>query len=107
MLFANRTRFDYEQSHWLENQKQTVGGILLKDKILDLNKTVYELCSGDSGITKLLEAVGFRDIANPGMLATAGRFMTIPKGAKMKNFNLEAIKQTFEEHGYKIKEESA
>ncbi len=78
----------------------------MKDKILDLNKTVYELCSSDSGITKLLEAAGFRDIANPGMLATAGRFMTIPRGVKMKNFNLEDIKQTFKEHGYKIKEES-
>jgi len=78
----------------------------LKDKILDLNKTVYELCSSDSGITKLLEAAGFRDITKPGMLTTAGRFMTIPKGAKMKNFNLEAMKQTFAEHGYKIKEES-
>lgn len=78
----------------------------MKDKILDLNKTVYELCSDDPGITKLLEAAGFRDITKPGMLATAGRFVTIPKGAKMKNFDLEAIKQVFAEHGYKIKEES-
>jgi len=38
------------------------------------------------------------------MLATAGRFMTIPKGAALKKISLERIKQAFIENGYKIKE---
>lgn len=78
----------------------------MKEQLLDLNKTVYELCRSDSGITNLLESIGFKDIIKPGMLVTAGRFMTISKGAAMKRISLETIKQTFAEHGYKIKEES-
>ncbi len=51
----------------------------MKDKILDLNKTVYELYTADSGIAKILAEVGFVDITKPGMLATAGRFMTVAR----------------------------
>jgi hypothetical protein len=38
------------------------------------------------------------------MLNTAGRFMTIPKGAKMKNINMEQIKERFQREGFEIKE---
>ncbi len=79
----------------------------MEDKILDLNKTVYELCTADSGIAKILAEVGFVDITKPGMLATAGRFMTIPKGAALKKISLETVKEVFIAHGYQIKEESA
>ncbi|NLL78028.1 MAG: DUF1858 domain-containing protein [Clostridiales bacterium] len=77
----------------------------MADKILDLNSTVYELCSADSGIIPILAEAGFTDITKPGMLATAGRFMTIPKGASFKKLNLEDIKHIFTQHGYTIKEE--
>ncbi len=74
------------------------------EKILDLNQSVYELCMADSDIIAILKELGFKDIANPGMLATAGRFMTIPKGAAMKKIDLEQIKYEFAQHGYVIKE---
>ncbi len=77
----------------------------MADKILDLNLTVYELCTADPGIIPLLEEVGFLDITKPGMLATAGRFMTIPKGAIFKKLDLENIKLLFTQHGYTVKEE--
>lgn len=77
----------------------------MKDNIINLNKTVYELCEGKPEITKILEEAGFRDITQPGMLITAGRFMTIPKGAALKKIDLEAVKRIFAEHGYQIKEE--
>ena len=32
----------------------------------------------------ILAEIGFVDILKPGMLNTAGRFMTIPKGAAMR-----------------------
>ncbi len=79
----------------------------MEDKVLDLNKTVYELCAADSGIAKILAEVGFVDITKPGMLATAGRFMTVAKGAALKKINIETIKQAFIAHGYQIREESA
>jgi hypothetical protein len=76
----------------------------MERKIIDLKKSVYELCRGAPDVAAILETVGFKDITKPGMLATAGRFMTIPKGASMKKINLENIKQAFIEQGYEIKE---
>jgi hypothetical protein len=75
----------------------------MRAKSIDFNKTVYELCSADPKIVELLVSIGFNDIAKPGMLNTAGRFMTIPKGAAMKKISLEAIKQVFIENGYEVK----
>ena len=36
------------------------------------------------------------------MLRTAGRIMTIPKGALMRKISLDAVVQTFRDHGYSI-----
>jgi selenophosphate synthetase-related protein len=55
-------------------------------------------------IPNILKELGFKDITNPGMLNTAGRFMTIPKGAAMKKIPIETIKESFINHGYEIKE---
>jgi hypothetical protein len=73
-------------------------------KIIDFNKTVYELCNVDPSISEVLEEIGFKNITTPGMLATAGRFMTIPKGATMKRIDLEIIRQAFINLGYEIHE---
>lgn len=73
-------------------------------KLVDLNKTVYELCSEYPELKELLAGLGFHDITKPGMLATAGRFMTIPKGAAMKKIALETIKKTLADYGYTVKE---
>lgn len=77
----------------------------MADKVVDLSRTVYELCTADPGILTILVELGFADVARPGMLATAGRLMTIPKGAAMKKKDLEEIKQCFIDHGYEIKED--
>lgn len=53
-------------------------------KLIDLRKTVYELCSADPEIMNIMVELGFEQLAKPGMLQSAGRFMTIPKGAKLK-----------------------
>lgn len=74
----------------------------MADKVLDLSRTVYELCTADPGILPILEEAGFSEVTKPGVLATAGRFMTIPKGAALKKLDLEAVKQTFAKHGYTI-----
>jgi hypothetical protein len=78
----------------------------MEDKILDLSKTVYELSREYPDIPEILAEAGFHDITKPGMIATAGRFMTIPKGSALKGIDLEAVKQLFTARGYKIKEES-
>lgn len=74
------------------------------DKVIDLNKTVFELSRDYPEMIELLDELGFHDIVKPGMLQTAGRFMTLPKGAAMKKISLELIKHVLMEKGYKILE---
>lgn len=71
-------------------------------KAIDLNKTVYEIATEHPEAIDIMKAVGFSDIAKPGMLATAGRFVTIKKGAEMKRIALEDIAQAFREYGFEV-----
>lgn len=73
------------------------------EKEIDLNKSVFELCKEYPEITEIMQEIGFKDIANPAMLNTAGRIMTIPKGAQMKKIDLETIRHAFEAKGFKVK----
>lgn len=73
-------------------------------KIIDLSKTVYEICTEDPEVVDIMRELGFEGIAKPGMLKTAGRFMTLPKGAAMQKISLEKLKEGFESKGYQIKE---
>lgn len=75
------------------------------DKRIDLSRTVYELCKEYPEIIEILVDLGFQEIRKAGMLQTAGRFMTIPKGAAMKNIRMERIKECFMEQGFQIEEE--
>ncbi len=67
---------------------------------IDLNETVYTLCSNHPDLIGILSALGFTDITKPGMLQTAGRFMTPVKGAVLKHIPLEQIVVTLAAHGY-------
>lgn len=75
-------------------------------KIINLNHTVYELYQEHPEIVNILEGLGFHDIVKPGMIQTAGRFMTIPKGASMKKINLELVKNTLIEQGFQLEKEN-
>ena len=67
---------------------------------IDLNETVYTLCTKYPNLVEILSGLGFTDITKPGMLQTAGRFMTPVKGASLKHIPLEQIVNTLAEHGY-------
>ena len=71
-------------------------------KHLDLNKSVYDLCKENPDLVNVLSKIGFEDISKPGMLHTAGRFMTIPKGAKMKKIDMAVIEEELKKQGYKL-----
>ena len=71
---------------------------------IDLSKSVYELYKENENIAEILADIGFKDITKAGMINTVGKFMTIPKGAKAKGFNIEDIKNEFIKRGYEIKE---
>ncbi len=74
------------------------------DKVLDLSHTIYALCQEYPGLMEQLRGVGFARI-NPAMLATAGRFMTIPKGAAANRLPLTPILNALREQGYTINHE--
>ena len=74
------------------------------DKKIDLSKSIYELCTEYPQIIEIMRELGFESITNPGMLNTVGKVMTIPKGARMKNINMEQIRERFQREGYEIKE---
>ena len=59
---------------------QVVGREFTIEKTIDLSKSVHDLCVLFPEIKGIMEELGFKDITKPGMLNTAGRFMTLPKG---------------------------
>ena len=73
------------------------------EKILDLSRTVYDLCRENPEVIDIMKDLGFESITDPVMLNSAGRFVTIPKGAVMKGIELGKIKEEFIRRGYSIR----
>lgn len=73
------------------------------EKIIDFTKSVSDICKVHPEVMDIMRELGF-DSLSPAMLATAGRFMTIPKGAQMKKLDLEMIKEEFRRRGYEVRE---
>ena len=71
-------------------------------KIVDLSRSVYELCTEFPELIEFMKNAGFTDIVKSGMLATAGRFMTLPKGAKMKGISLDAFITELQALGFEV-----
>jgi hypothetical protein len=69
---------------------------------IDSNTSLYTLIKQNPAIKDIMVEIGFQDITKPGMLQTAGRYMTIPKGAKMKKISLDKVKATFLAHGFEL-----
>lgn len=73
------------------------------EKIIDLNKSVYELSKEYPEVVDIMKELGFNQIASPGMITTVGRFMTISKGAASKGIDLEKVKEAFLSRGFSVK----
>lgn len=71
-------------------------------KAIDLSRTVYELSREIPDLVDIMKELGFESIVSPGMLTTAGRIMTIPKGAAMKGISMDKIKDAFAGKGYQV-----
>ena len=74
----------------------------MERKEIDLNHTMHALCTQHSELKELFYRLGFADITKPGMLETAGRFMTPLQGAALKHIPLETMLQTLAESGYYV-----
>ena len=68
---------------------------------IDLNETVYTLCTKYPNLVEILSGLGFTDITKPGMLQSAGRFMTPAKGAALKHIAIDEIISVLAVHGYR------
>ena len=75
----------------------------MSEKIIDLNKTVYEITEEFPAVIDILCQVGLTDIKNPNLRKTAGRFVTIPKGAQMHHIELDTIKDELIKNGFTLK----
>ncbi|WP_425805222.1 DUF1858 domain-containing protein [Desulfitobacterium sp. Sab5] len=70
--------------------------------VIDLSKSVYEICIENPEVIDIMKDLGFEDIAKPGMLKTAGRFMTLPKGAALKKISFDKLKEILVNKGYQL-----
>lgn len=70
--------------------------------IINVNTTVYDLISSYPVIKDLMIELGFKDLKNPALLNTTGRYMTLKKGAKLKKIPLEKIIETLEKNGFTV-----
>jgi hypothetical protein len=71
-------------------------------KKINLNRTVYDICTEYPEVLDILKDIGFSEIVKPGMLNTAGRFMTIPKGSVLRKINMEMIKKAFWDKDFEL-----
>jgi selenophosphate synthetase-related protein len=72
------------------------------EKMLRMDESIFEMVSRHPEVVEIMVELGFKDIAKPGMLQTAGRFMTLSKGIKLKKMDLDTVKLAFERHGFGI-----
>lgn len=76
----------------------------MEHKEIDLIQSVHTLCTQYPDLIPVMEELGFSDITKPGMLATVGRWMTIPKGSVLKKLEIDTIIQKLAERGFIVKE---
>ncbi len=74
-------------------------------KSIDLSQPIQKLCAQYPELIDIMRGLGFTEITKPGMLATAGRFMTIPKGAVMRNIGMDKIRQALKDNGFEMIDE--
>jgi len=74
------------------------------EKVLNMDESIFELAARHPEVIGIMTELGFHDIAKPGMLQTAGRFMTLSKGIKLKKMDPDAVKQTFQRYGFQVLE---
>ena len=74
----------------------------MSDKRIDLSRTVHALCTEYPELLEVMRDLGFKDIVMPGMLSTAGRIMTIPKGAAMKKIDMDVIVDRLKSEGFEV-----
>lgn len=71
-------------------------------KKLNLNWSIYTIVKEYPEAIEIMKKIGFEEISKPAMLNTAGRVMTLPKGAAMRGIELDKIKRAFMDKDFEI-----
>ncbi len=74
----------------------------MKNIYLDTN--VEQLTNDYPELIDILVEAGFKEMKNPAMRHSMGKFMTLDRGAQIKGIDLEQLKETLKEHGFQIVE---
>lgn len=74
------------------------------EKVISLTDSIYKLVQQHNEVITIMENLGFDGMANKSTIKTVGRVMTLQKGARLKNIDINKIINEFEKHGFKVKE---
>ena len=69
---------------------------------IDLNLPVAEIINQHPEVKEILLELGFKPLANPAMLNTAGKVTSLRTGSKMTKISLDRIQQVLECNGYEV-----
>lgn len=72
-------------------------------KEINLDQTLLSIVSQYPELIDLLYDIGFTQIKVPGMLQTAGRFMTLRSGCELRKIDIKLLELVLIEKGFTIK----
>lgn len=73
--------------------------------VLKKNQSVFDLIQAYPELKDIFVQLGLDGVTNPLVLKTAGKKMTLEKGAKMKKIPWEKVVMTFEQAGFIFEED--
>lgn len=76
-----------------------------KGKVLDLNKSVYDICVNDSRAKSILLNLGLTAVANPKAMG-AMKTRTLAQVTPIRGVKLDGVLEKFVEKGYTIEGQS-
>lgn len=74
--------------------------------VFSIHDSIYKIVKKDEKIKAILFELGFEEIVKPGRLQSVGRVMTLAKGARMRDIDLDYIIKTFKDKGYVVTKEN-
>lgn len=74
------------------------------NKEINLDQTLLSLVITYPELIDILYDLGFTQIKAPGMLKTAGRFMTLRAGCELRKIDMNQLSIRLKENGYEVKE---
>ncbi len=74
-------------------------------KEIDWDQTIHQLAQAYPELPAILYDLGFTEITKPGMIHTAGRFVTLRQGCSMRKIDRESVKIRLQQEGFVFKED--